>query len=181
MPQVYTPAEAAAVIDTPVRDVNNLIHKGMLPKGAVRQDGAKRLLRLALVSLKAASATAEVLTAEQRRELARKIYETPGAQTVRMGVVSVDVGKLAHETRKGLEKLTRVRSMVGSDPNILGGTPVFKGTDIPVHDIAAMLANGDSWRELKKAYPRLTREHIELAPLFAKAYPRRGRPRIPVR
>ena len=75
MPVVYTPAEAAAVIGAPLRDVNNLIYKGMLPKGALHEDGATRLLRVGLVSLKAASATSEVLTIEQRRELARKVYE----------------------------------------------------------------------------------------------------------
>jgi uncharacterized protein (DUF433 family) len=177
MPVVYTAAEAAAVIGAPVRDVNNLIHKGMLPNGALRRDGAKRLLRPALISLKAASATSEVLTAEQRRELARRVYERPSARTVRIGIVSIDVSQLATETRQGLERLARARSMVASDPEVLGGIPVFKRTRIPVHDIAAMVANGESWQDLKKAYPRLTRVQIELAPLYAKAYPRRGRPR----
>jgi hypothetical protein len=40
-----------------------------------------------------------------------------------------------------------------------------------------MLANGDSVQELRRAYPALSREQIELAPLYAKAYPLRGRPR----
>ena len=68
--------------------------------------------------------------------------------------------------------------MVVQDRKVLGGAPVYKGTRIAVHDIAAMLANGESWQDLKKAYPRLTRGQIELAPLYAKAHPRRGRPRI---
>ena len=67
--------------------------------------------------------------------------------------------------------------MVVTDRTVLGGTPVFRGTRIPVHDIAAMLANGDTWQELRRSYPTLTREQIELAPVYAKAYPLRGRPR----
>lgn len=177
MPVVFTPTEAAAVIGAPVKDVNNLIDKGMLPAGALREDGTRRLLRLALFSLKAASATSEVLTVAQRRELARKVFERPGTRTVRMNILSIDVGQLAAETRQGLERLERARSMVVKDRKVLGGAPVFKGTRIPVHDIAAMLTNGDSWQDLKRAYPRLTREQIELAAVYAKAYPPRGRPR----
>jgi hypothetical protein len=37
---------------------------------------------------------------------------------------------------------------------VLGGAPVFKGTRIPVLDIADMLANGDSPARIIRAYPQ---------------------------
>ncbi len=60
---------------------------------------------------------------------------------------------------------------------MLGGTPVFKGTRIPVHDIADMLANGDGPAAIIKAFPQLDADRIRLATVYALAYPPRGRPR----
>jgi len=46
------------------------------------------------------------------------------------------------------------------DPNICHGQACVKGTRIPVHQIIAMLANGDTIEELLKEYPSLKREDI---------------------
>ncbi len=47
-----------------------------------------------------------------------------------------------------------------SDPNILGGQTVLKGTRIPLATVLASLAKGDSFEELRKAFPTLTSEHL---------------------
>ena len=60
---------------------------------------------------------------------------------------------------------------------MLSGTPCVSGTRIPAHDIAEMLANGDGIGALRDTWPVLTEEQIEAAVLYARAYPRRGRPR----
>ena len=64
-----------------------------------------------------------------------------------------------------------------NDPEILGGDPVFRSTRVPVHMIAELVAQGSTPAELIEAYPRLTAEMVRLAPLYAAAYPLRGRPR----
>jgi uncharacterized protein (DUF433 family) len=67
---------------------------------------------------------------------------------------------------------------VVSDPHILGGDPVFRGTRVPVHLIATLIEQGAREAELHDSYPRLTPEMIlRLAPVYAAAYPLRGRPR----
>jgi uncharacterized protein (DUF433 family) len=58
----------------------------------------------------------------------------------------------------------------------MGGTPCIVGTRIPVHLVADMSEGGDSLPATLEAYPRLTPEQVELARLFANAYPLRGRP-----
>jgi uncharacterized protein (DUF433 family) len=75
------------------------------------------------------------------------------------------------------QRSRRVRSLVLSDPDIMGGDPVFRGTRIPVHMIAELVAQGSSQAELLESYPRLTAEMIRLAPVYAAAYPLRGRQR----
>ncbi len=47
---------------------------------------------------------------------------------------------------------------VVSDPQILGGTPVFAGTRIPVRILFENLADGVSLEEILEAYPTLARQ-----------------------
>src|SRR5262249_53742875 len=76
-----------------------------------------------------------------------------------------------------LRDLRRARGLIVSDPAIMGGYPVFRGTRVPVHMIAELVAQGSTQAELLDSYPRLTAEMIRLAPLYANAYPLRGRAR----
>lgn len=65
----------------------------------------------------------------------------------------------------------RLREIVASDPEIMGGTPVFRGTRIPVDLIADMLNQGATAEEILEGYPTLDRERIAVAPLCARAFP----------
>ena len=56
------------------------------------------------------------------------------------------------------------------------GTPVFKGTRIPVDLVADMRAQGATAEEILEGYPTLNKEMIGVAPLYMRAFPRRGRP-----
>jgi uncharacterized protein (DUF433 family) len=83
------------------------------------------------------------------------------------------------QTKKALiRKLRRARRLVMSDPEIMGGDPVFRETRVPVHFIAELLEQGSTAAELLEGYPRLTAEMVRLAPLYAVAYPLRRRPRV---
>ena len=48
--------------------------------------------------------------------------------------------------------------LVSSDPEILGGTPVFIGTRVPVAVLFENLADGLSLDEILDSYPTLKRE-----------------------
>ncbi len=96
---------------------------------------------------------------------------------IRADMVVVDTRPAARTVRSGLSLLAKARTMVSSTPDVLGGTPVFKGTRIPVHEIANMLENSDRPAAIVKAYPRLDTERVRLASIYAQAYPARGRPR----
>ena len=60
----------------------------------------------------------------------------------------------------------------------MGGEPVFRGTRVQVHRIAALLTQGETEADLLAGHPRLTEQMMRLAPLYAAAYPLRGRPRV---
>lgn len=54
------------------------------------------------------------------------------------------------------------------NPRVCNGKPVIRGTRIPVSVILDCLAVGESWEELLKGYPELTREDIAAALTYAK-------------
>jgi len=130
-----------------------------------------------LVGLKLAYQTAGLLTSEGRRRLVRQLIQRPQASKVEESALTVDVRLIESTIRRGLNAPERAKKMVTIDRDVLNGTPCFKGTRVPVHDVAAMIANGDDESAVLKAYPQLTPELIDLAVLYAEAYPRRGRPR----
>ncbi len=59
------------------------------------------------------------------------------------------------------------RERIVSDPNILVGKPVIKGTRISVELILGWLANGWTYEQLLEAYPHITREDILAVLAFA--------------
>jgi uncharacterized protein (DUF433 family) len=93
------------------------------------------------------------------------------------GLIRIDLREPRRELAASMRDLRRARRLVVSDPEILGGAPVFRGTRVPVHLIAELVAQGSMPAELIESYPRLTAEMIRLAPVYAAAYPLRGRPR----
>jgi uncharacterized protein (DUF433 family) len=49
-------------------------------------------------------------------------------------------------------------SVIHSDPEILGGTPVFVGTRVPVQNLIDYLEAGDTLDKFLQAFPSVTRE-----------------------
>jgi uncharacterized protein (DUF433 family) len=55
------------------------------------------------------------------------------------------------------------------DPKRCGGSPVIRGTRIPVAVVLDQLAGGESWDAILHGYPELTADDIRAALLYAKA------------
>lgn len=53
--------------------------------------------------------------------------------------------------------------IVTVDPRILGGTPVFAGTRVPVKNLFDYLEAGDSLEVFLDAFPSVTREQVVAA------------------
>jgi uncharacterized protein (DUF433 family) len=56
-----------------------------------------------------------------------------------------------------------VSSVVHSDPEILGGTPVFVGTRVPLQNLIDYLAAGDSLDEFLEQFPSVSRAQAQAA------------------
>ncbi len=62
-------------------------------------------------------------------------------------------------------------SFVVSDPEVMGGLPVIRGTRIPVHLVADMIAQGATEEEILAGYPTLTAEDLARAVCYAATHP----------
>ena len=59
------------------------------------------------------------------------------------------------------------RDHIISNPQILAGRPVIKGTRISVELILGWLANGWTYEQVLESYPHITRDDIQAALAFA--------------
>ncbi len=58
---------------------------------------------------------------------------------------------------------TTIPTVVHSDPEILGGTPVFVGTRVPIRTLFDYLAAGDTLDEFLDHFPTVCREQAVAA------------------
>jgi uncharacterized protein (DUF433 family) len=174
---LFTPAEAAVLTGLTLKAVNNAIDKKTIAAVA-GEEGGRLLDARALVSLALEQRLADRVAPELRRQLFDAQASSPrNTVSLEGGLVTIDLREPRREVATSLRDLRRARRLVISDPDIMGGEPVFRGTRMPVHMIAGLLAQGSTQAELLAGYPRLTAEMIRLAPVYAAAYPRRGRTR----
>lgn len=160
--------------------MNNAIDKKTI--GTVASEDAGRPTRLldarALVSLTLEKRLADRLAPELRRQVFDALTASPRrVVSLEGGLLKIDLREPRRELATSLRELRRARRLVVSDPEIMGGEPVFCGTRVPVHLIADLMGQGATKAELLDGYPRITAEMIRLAPVYTAAYPLRGRPR----
>lgn len=70
--------------------------------------------------------------------------------------------------------MARLDSIVQIDPGILGGTPVFRGTRVPVKNLLDYLAAGDTLDQFLDDFPTVEREQAVAALELAKDLPTAG-------
>jgi uncharacterized protein (DUF433 family) len=54
----------------------------------------------------------------------------------------------------------KLESVIHSDPDILGGTPVFVGTRVPVRSLFDHLQAGDSIDDFLEGFPSVSRDQV---------------------
>jgi uncharacterized protein (DUF433 family) len=160
-----------------LKAVNNAIDKKTI-SAVAGEEGVRLLDERALISLAIERLLADRFAPELRRQVFDALAESPrNVVSLEGGLVKIDLREPRRELATSLRELRRAKRLVVSDPEIMGGDPVFRGTRVPVHMIAELVAQGSTPAELLEGYPRLTAEMIRLAPVYAAAYPLRGRPR----
>ena len=177
----YTPAQASAVANLSLPAVHKLIGRRLIRPRRLRTGRSiqRMLSREQVLYLRLEAEGVRLLPIAARRTIAKQIESSPEIDTVILtegSALIIQVKSVRLELDQDLKRLERAENMIISDPEIMRGTPVYRGTRIPVDLIADMLSQGAKPEEILEGYPALDREKIELAPFYIQAFPRRGRP-----
>jgi uncharacterized protein (DUF433 family) len=197
---IFVPtAEAAFIGGVTDREMNRAIDEHILPDSLIRSDDGRRFARLGAALAGFYFTSEDVYVAGLRRkvleEVTRRVSTREDTESLlglrsnsirgidwkvripsaSIGPVLVDVGASVAEASDRVALIDRAHSLVTTDPEILGGIPIFTGTRIPLEIIVASLDRMERGRVLK-AYPTLTDEHLNAAKTYAEIHPRRGRP-----
>ncbi|HEX8276973.1 MAG TPA: DUF433 domain-containing protein [Longimicrobiaceae bacterium] len=178
----FSPREAAFATGLSEKTINQAIDRAEVGVPGHARSGAERLLGFPdLLYLRLRGDVGRLLSAEGKRRLRQQLaHAVRGRQSptaVSIGVVEVQVESEARALEEKLARIEEARTFVVSDPEVRAGEPVVRGTRIPVHALADLASQGADHDELLEDYPALTRESLEAALLYARMYPRRGRPR----
>ncbi len=118
------------------------------------------------------------LTSEERqRTITWASQSTSKPDTIQDEFLTIDLTSFHKEVDERLKRLQAAQEIVVSDPDILSGTPVIRGTRVAVYNVAASVVAGIPMERILAAYPSLKRKQVELAALYVEANPLRGRPR----
>ncbi len=187
--RTFTPSEAAVVSGVAVKTVHREIDEGPL-KPKRKRSASKRALRQEDLFYLAVAKVLDTRLLQLTNEGKDKLHEAivaycrgkkaPKKELPLFGSrLLLDLKSVLEEVPSKLERLKQARTMVVKDPDIRGGEPCIRGTRIGVYEVASMLEQGASEEEVLEDYPSLKRGQLELSRIFARAYPRRGRPRHP--
>jgi uncharacterized protein (DUF433 family) len=51
-------------------------------------------------------------------------------------------------------------TVISSNPKVMGGTPVFRGTRVPVQTLVEYLESGESISDFLEGFPTVTKEQV---------------------
>jgi uncharacterized protein (DUF433 family) len=181
--EYLTTSEAAVAAGVSVPQVQRIIDEKILPSDLYSTTQMRTFRTDACVLIAFYFETAELLTASARQRAIRNALEHCRAWdswkncTFEEHSVTVRFFDIWKGVDDRLHQLAKAREAVVEDSGILSGTAVFKGTRVPVYDIAAMVEAGVSSKEILETYPSLKHWQVELAPVYARAVPPKGRPK----
>lgn len=166
--------EVAALVDVDEGKIRKDVEHGIVDKPRFSIGDLVYFRLLALLGLQ--------VSVDDRRRIHSLVEgamkRKPFPKTIALSTVTeVRVADVAEEMTEKLDRFSAWKDTLVEDPKILGGEPVFPRSRTAVRHIGGLLLRGVPEDELREDYPHLKSEDFELAKLYAKAYPKMGRPR----
>jgi len=178
-----SPAEVSALLEVPERRVRKEIEHGLLPSPPVDFQSAVYLWVVhSLNDLEPSVEWRRSLLTSIRNHLLHVPMSSLPKELELVHGVSLHLRSLVEEVWERVSSFSLwCDRRVGSDPAILGGEPVFRGSRLSVRRIGEAAERRGALPELLEDYSYLKPEDIEFARRFVRAYPRVGRPREPAK
>lgn len=177
----FTAAEAAFVLQEPIKNVKKALDGGPVRPTLLRKAGSSvRAIDWSdLFYLYAVRTLRAELTRKARGEFYEALKHQWGTQAdeVRFGRFRVAIADLRREVEQRTRCLAELADHVEFSRD---GEALLKGTDIEVYRIAALLDGGMQVESVLADYPSLTRDQVLVAKVYADAHPKPGRPYPPI-
>ncbi len=166
---LLTITETAALLDMPERWIRHERERGVLSGNELELGHAVYLV---------VAREFPIATLEGRKALLRRVVAAVADGNLRVGgLVKLDLEPAAKEVLARHSSFERWKQgRVVTTPDVLGGEPRIAGTRLPVRYIGELVRKGAS-DELREDYPELTEDDLHLSSVYARAYPKIGRPR----
>jgi uncharacterized protein (DUF433 family) len=192
-----TAAEIAFIAGLTDREINRLVDENVLHAPLVLRDDGRRFAPLTAPFATFYFRASEDLTRAARvtviETLTRRLMERPDIDaflalsdrvlrgdfdwSVQRESFTVFLSHFVEEASHRAVRISEASQRITEDPEILGGTPCFAGTRVPVANVLAAKQQGMAPDALQAAWPFLTAQLLEDAEVYMKAHPRPGRPR----
>lgn len=119
---------------------------------------------------------------EGKRSSSGRWYRCNDDLVTQSGGLELRVGlrNLEQDLADRLRVFEHGRHRIVSDPDVLSGEPVFKGTRIPLSHISALLAKNVPVEEIREDYPSLSSDELRYATMVSRMKLNPGRPRKPL-
>jgi len=174
--QNFTLSEAGYVLGRSPATLNKVVDTGVI-QARQRKVGnvIQRLLGPAeLRFLRLADELDKDLTPAGRRRLYGALRKLPEhTHKLQLGRLELDLAQIDTDLKDRMTRLEAIRGRIDSKDD--QGEAVIRGTTIAAYLIAA-LARDQGVDAVLTDFPSLTRDQVEAAVGYAKAYPKRGRP-----
>lgn len=189
MPQdaELTVREAAELAKVPLRTVNKAVEEEVIEPTRAKSARGRRPRKTLPIYIVPYAAVVDklgvTLSRDRKRKLARTFKTRRATEMTATPVqiaphVLVDVPKMVGDDlgRRVLRYVKSRERVIETNPEILGGTPVIRGTRISVYSLLGRLEHGDTTEAIQDDYPDLDSETIETAVTYARTHPLLGRP-----
>jgi uncharacterized protein (DUF433 family) len=194
---IFVPsAEAAYIAGLSDRDMNRVFDEHLVPEQLVQAEPGRRFARLASAFARFYFSTDTIFAAALRRKVVTELTERivgmgnkdrilslQGPLSKSIWIVhvpfgqTVDVSPFVESATQRAREVDHAEAVIEASDDVMDGTPVFKGTRVPVDVVTASLDKGIPLERVQASYGFLTPELVEAAKVYQLVHPRRGRRR----
>jgi uncharacterized protein (DUF433 family) len=173
----FSPSEAAAILDLTSTQINNLADE-VSELGIVQTGVGKRSIeyRGLFAFLMANDLVQWQLAKHLRLSALTQALQKNTKRVEPNAELSILVSGYRERAQRGVSALYEAEENVKVSNEIMQGEPCLRGTRVPVYVLAA-LAGKQGIEGARRAYSFLSDEQVARAILYAKAHPRKGRPK----
>lgn len=192
MPELFSVSEAAAIAEVSAETIRTALEKKSVSPSSKRKTGKAVRYQFSVGDVLFMKVLVEfpfALSKEDKQSLAKILsrgnrtaarWSREGADLVyRSGdiLVSVECKAFRQKVARNLSAFRWGKRRIVSNPDVLGGEPVFRGTRIPLQHVAALFRKSISEKEISEDFPALSSRDLAYARLFSRLGERPGRPR----